>query len=82
MSFDVDTKEFRLSFRDDEARRPPDPTEIFIPTARHYPSGFTVEVTQGDRWDLDESGTRILLFRGRSEVHEVRIGAVPTEGNR
>ncbi len=73
MSYDVDTKEFHLSFRNDDQRRPPDPTEIFIPVARHYPNGFTVETTEGDRWELDESGTRILLFRGSSDIHELHI---------
>jgi hypothetical protein len=73
MHFDVETKEFTFSFRDDDERQPPDPTEIFLPTARHYAGGFEVEVTQGDRWELDESGTRLLLFRGRSKEHEVRV---------
>jgi endoglycosylceramidase len=73
MSFDVETKEFSLAFRDDEEGRPPDPTEIFVPAARHYPGGFEVEVSAGDSYELDETGTRILHFRGRSAEHHVRI---------
>lgn len=79
MGFDTDTKEFHLVFRNDDERRPPDPTEIFIPAARHYPDGFVVEVTAGDRWELDESGNRILLFRGKAETHEVRV--MPAAGD-
>lgn len=73
MSFDVDSKEFYFSFRDDEIRQPPDPTEIFVPAARHYPHGFEVQVTAGDRWELDGMGTRVLLYRGRSAQHELRL---------
>lgn len=73
MRFDPETKEFSFSFRDDEQLQPPDPTEIFIPTARHYPDGYDVEVTDGDRWEVDDSGTQLFLFRGRSSRHDVRI---------
>jgi hypothetical protein len=75
MSFDVKTKEFNLSFRDDEARQPLDPTEIFVPASRHYPNGFTIEVSEGDHWKLDASGTRIMLFRGGGSEHHLRLKA-------
>lgn len=78
MGFDVDTKEFNVSFRNDDARRPPDPTEIFVPATRHYPNGFEVEVTAGDRWELDATGTRILLYRGHATEHHLRV--IPTNG--
>ena len=75
MRFDVETKEFTLSFRDDDARQPLDPTEIFVPASRHYPNGFTIEVSERDRWELDASGTRIMLFRGGDGEHHLRLRA-------
>ncbi len=73
MRFDLDSREFSFSFRDDPERQAPDPTEIFLPVARHYPSGFSVEVTPGDRWQFEEAGSRLLIFRGPSAAHELRV---------
>ncbi len=73
MQFNLETKEFTFSFRDDPERRPPDPTEIFVPAGRHYPEGVRIEVSAGDRWRLDADGSRVWVFRGRSSTHSVRI---------
>lgn len=75
MSFDVATKEFAFSFRDDPEANPTEPTEIFLPAARHYPGGFEVEVTPGDRWAFDAAEERLVVFRGSAEEHEVRVSA-------
>lgn len=73
MHFDIGSKAFEFSFRNDDERRPPDPTEIFVPAARHYPGGFTVETSAGARWEFDP-GTEILLFhRGRGTEHFIRV---------
>jgi len=73
MRFDLESKEFTLSFRDDDAGRPPDPTEIFVPAARHYPNGFSVDVSPGDRWEFDAADQRVRLFRGSMKTHSLRI---------
>lgn len=76
MSFDPQTKEFRLVFRDDESRTVPDPTEIFLPAARHYPNGVDLEVpSNGDRIAIESgtAGARVLLYRGSAVTHEVRL---------
>jgi len=75
MHFDAESKEFTLSFRDDETLRPPDPTEVFLPAARHYADGFDVETSPGARWEFDEAGSRILFFRGDGPAHQLRITA-------
>jgi len=76
MSFDLDTKEFNFAFEDDAANDPPDPTEIFLPADRHYPNGFTVTVTAGDRWEYDAGASRLLVYRGpRQHHHEIRVVA-------
>jgi hypothetical protein len=73
MHFDIESKEFTVSFHDDPEQAPPDPTEIFVPAARHYAVGFRVEVTPGDQWRFDGAASRLLLFRGASATHSVRI---------
>ena len=72
MHFDLDTKEFSFSFRNDDEQRPPDPTEIFVPT-RQYPLGFRVDIGAGDRWEYDRNGQRVLLFRGPVTEHTLHI---------
>lgn len=73
LQFDLTTKEFAFSFRDDLEHRPPDPTEIFVPVDRHYPRGFRVELTPGDRYVFDAQGSRLLLFRGPSSTHTLHM---------
>ena len=73
MSWDPQTEEFDFAFRDDPGREVSDPTEIFIPAARHYPGGFDVEVGTGDRWEYDAANSRILMYRGASPQHTIRI---------
>ena len=73
MSFDPTTKVFTFSFENDPAENPPDPTEIFLPAGRHYPNGFAVTVSAGDRWEYDAEASRILLYRGPASEHDVRI---------
>jgi endoglycosylceramidase len=77
MRFDADSKEFTFSFRNDDALAPPDPTEIFLPASRHYPQGFAVDLTAGDRWEYDAPASRILLYRGAADTHSLRITALP-----
>ncbi|HEY8515243.1 MAG TPA: cellulase family glycosylhydrolase [Candidatus Binatia bacterium] len=77
MELDEESGVWRFAFRDDPKRRPPDPTEIFLPARLRYPDGFTVEVTPGDRWTFDERLQRLLVYRGPrrtvGEVHTVRV---------
>ena len=74
--FDLDTKEFTLSFHNDDEQQPPDPSEIFVPS-RHYPMGFQVDLSPGDRWEYDRDGQRLFLFRGPSAEHTLRIVPPP-----
>lgn len=73
MGWDPDSKEFNLAFHDDTSRTVNDPTEIFIPAARHYAGGFNVEVSAGDRWEYEAASNRILVYRGTSTQHTVRV---------
>lgn len=76
MSFDIDTKEFLLRFREDPERHVPDPTEIFLP-ARHYPNGVELGIPPpGAAYGVQTgtAGTRLLFFRGSGETHEIRFG--------
>jgi len=66
LRFDPVTRDFTYTFAEDPARRIPDPTVIFVPFARHYPTGVVVETTPGDRVTIDERRSRILLRRDRS----------------
>lgn len=73
MRFDEATKEFAFTFDDLSGDGPPDPTEVFVPAARHYPHGFTVEITPGDRFAFDVRTERLLLFRGGASTHTLHI---------
>lgn len=57
-SFDQATKVFTLTYR--ESADAQGPTEIYIPEARHYPNGFTIE-TRDVNWSPEYDG-RILKF--------------------
>ncbi|MEW6268077.1 MAG: cellulase family glycosylhydrolase [Thermodesulfobacteriota bacterium] len=73
MELDDETGVWRFTFQDDPDRSPSDPTEIFLPARRRYPTGFTVEVSAGDRWTFDERTQRLLVYRGAGDVHTVRV---------
>lgn len=73
MQFDLEGKTFSCSFVDDSAHATVEPTEIFVPAGRHYPGGFIIDVTPGDRWQFDTATERGLLFRGTATVHTVTI---------
>ncbi len=73
MQFDDVTGIFTLTFRDDPLLKPPDPSEIFVPAKRRYPSGFSVHVGDGARWRWDEHTQRVLFYRGPGSEHTVRI---------
>lgn len=75
MHFDADTKEFSVAWRNDPQGQPQDPTEIFVPAARHYPDGYQLELTPGDR--AVRAGDRLLVYRGRATVHTVVIRRGP-----
>jgi hypothetical protein len=74
LSFDVASRSFTYAFAEDPTRRISDPTVIFVPFARHYPTGVVVETTPGDSVVLDEKRNRILLRRDRSvPVHTITV---------
>lgn len=74
LHFDPDSREFTYTFAEDPTRRVSDPTTIFVPFARHYPTGVVVETTPGDRAIVDERHSRILVRRDRSSaVHTVTV---------
>jgi endoglycosylceramidase len=73
MRFDEATHEFTLRFRDDLEVEPPDPSEIFVPVKRRYPSGFAVRVGKGTHWTYDEHTQRVLVYRGPGSEHTVHI---------
>jgi aryl-phospho-beta-D-glucosidase BglC (GH1 family) len=75
MSFDVDTKEFLLRFREDPQGSISDPTEIFLPL-RHYPNGVELGIPPpggGYGIEAGTTGIRVRFFRGPGETHEVRF---------
>jgi endoglycosylceramidase len=75
MRFDLTTKEFELTFRDDPDHDVPEPTEIFVPAGRHYPGGFTVEASAGVAWSFDADSGQLLFLRGPGAEHRIRISA-------
>ncbi|MDG2307388.1 MAG: cellulase family glycosylhydrolase [Candidatus Binatia bacterium] len=72
MSFNARTLEFSLRFEDDPEHSPPDPTEIFLSSAL-YDEGFVVGLGPDDTWTYDEPTQRLLVYRGSSATHEVRV---------
>jgi endoglycosylceramidase len=78
LAWDPDTHEFLFRFAEDPERSIRDPTVVFVPAARHYPGGFTVETTPGDTAVFDARTSRLLLRRDpQVPVHELRIHPVP-----
>jgi endoglycosylceramidase len=73
MHFDVETREFTLSFDNDPQYDAADPTEVFVPVARVYSTGFDVQLTAGDSWQFDPVHQTILIVRGPSTTHALRI---------
>jgi endoglycosylceramidase len=58
-SFDTDSSELLVTFRETGV---PGPTEIYLGAARHYPAGFTVEVTDPDgAWSSEYDSTLEIL---------------------
>ncbi len=74
LSFDPVSREFTYTFSEDPTRRIADPTVIFVPFARHYPTGVVVETTPGDRAIIDVERSRILVRRDRNlAVHTITL---------
>lgn len=72
MSFDRNTREFTLRFADDPDRRPPDPTEIYLPQGLYGEApAVTVEPAGSSRFDV--ATQRLLIYRGSGNAHEVRV---------
>jgi hypothetical protein len=65
LHYDVDTRELTYTFVEDQTRKIPDPTILFVPFGRHYPGGAVVETTPGDKAKIDVGGNRIVLRRDR-----------------
>lgn len=52
----------------------PDPTEIFLPAARQYPGGFSVETSPGDVATFDAERSLLVVRRDRSRsAHSLRV---------
>jgi endoglycosylceramidase len=68
LSWDPVSRELTYTFTEDPdpTRRIADPTAIFVPFARHYPTGVVVETTPGDRAIIDARRNRILVRRDRN----------------
>jgi hypothetical protein len=74
IAWDPDTHVFTYTFAEDTSRRIADPTTIFVPFARHFPTGVVVETTPGDRATVDTKRNRVLIRRDRTRaVHTVTI---------
>jgi endoglycosylceramidase len=74
LSFDPASRELTYTFVEDPSLRIADPTVLFVPFARHYPTGVVVETTPGDRATVDERRSRVLVRRDRSvPVHTITI---------
>jgi endoglycosylceramidase len=74
ISWDPDTRVFTYTFAEDTSRRVADPTTIFVPFARHFPTGVVVETTPGDRATVDPKRNRILIRRDRTRaLHTITI---------
>ena len=74
VSWNQDTGEFTLVFREDDTRSIPDPTVIFIPKSRHYPTGFEATVEGRDRFEWNEQESILSVFRDPNQnVHTVKV---------
>jgi endoglycosylceramidase len=74
LAFDPVSREFTYTFAEDPTRRIADPTVVFVPFARHYPTGAVVGTTPGDRAFIDEKHSRILVRRDRSlALHTITV---------
>ncbi|MBM4268803.1 MAG: hypothetical protein FJ144_19680 [Deltaproteobacteria bacterium] len=66
MKFDQESRELRLHFEEDAKRKPPDPTEIYLPRPL-YAGSFDVQVSPAGRWTYDQQSQRLLVYRGGSD---------------
>ncbi len=63
LNWDPDTHAFRYIWSEDPTRVIPDPTILFVPTARFFPQGFTMTLSAGDSAEID--GDRVVLHADR-----------------
>jgi endoglycosylceramidase len=78
LRWDPDTRELSYTFAEATDRRVSDPTIIFVPALRHYPGGFRVEATPGDRAVFDARTSRLVVRRDRTRpTHTVVIRPAP-----
>lgn len=68
LHWDPDTRVLTFSFAEDPSRRIPDPTVIFVPFARHYPAGVTIETSPGESVRVDLRRSRIVVRRDRGRT--------------
>lgn len=61
MSFDPDTSAFSLSYTVDLPSTAT--SEVFLPTGFYYPSGYTVETSEGVTWEVAEQGDDWAMLR-------------------
>ncbi len=73
--YDPDSRVFTLEFEDRVGVT--GPTEIYLPAARHYPSGWEVTVSDPDgAWSFDwdgESEVLNVMTDGRSSPHRIEV---------
>lgn len=59
LNWDPDKHEFRYIWAEDPNHAIPDPTIVFVPTARFFPQGYTTVLSAGDSAEID--GDRLLI---------------------
>jgi hypothetical protein len=70
MNFNIQTREFRFTFRHDETI--PEASELYIPTIQ-YPDGYLVEVSDGD-YHIDRENQRLYYRHSAAQPeHEILI---------
>jgi len=74
LHYDPDTREFSYRFAEEPGRDIPDPTIVFVPARRHYPGGFVIETSAGERATFDAARSRPVVRGDPAQpVHTLHI---------
>jgi len=72
LRWDLDTHEFNYMWTEDHDHTSPNPTILFLPTARFFPNGVHLTATAGDVVEIH--GDRVIINADRvNATHSIRI---------
>ncbi len=70
--WDLDNRELTYSWKEDSTHNIPNPTILFVPVARHFPSGVEITATPGDV--VEVQGDHVIINASRANpVHSVHL---------